>query len=350
MPLTISLIIPVYNTKEKYLRECLESALIQTYSNMEIIIVNDGCTDNTPLVIQEYANMDARIIVLHKENGGLSSARNKGIEKATGAYFMFLDSDDFLLSSSVVSDIVKLLIESNTDILSFEYKEIFSDNEYPQYSHGSCPRAEVYGKEPQEAIKALLKRPRSCFSSAAVTKVVKASFINDNNIYFHDKIYHEDVLYTSMLILNAKTYDRLDMVVYAVRRSNPESLTTSLTAKKIIKRLQDFAFIFDMIFLDDKNKKNESLLDFLASPYAYYLGVTAGVLYRCDDKEEKAEINKNADHMKRFAFVLKYTSRTEIKMINYLFHLFGMKVTLLILQLYLRINNKHVLSIKRKMN
>jgi glycosyltransferase involved in cell wall biosynthesis len=349
MQLTISLIVPVFNTREEYLRECLDSVATQTYSNMEVIVVNDGCTDNSPEVIQEYVEKDSRFSIHDKENGGLSSARNKGIEKATGAYIMFLDSDDFLISDSLVSDISELLAESNADLLSFEYNEIFADNEYPRYISGSCPREEVYKKDSQAALKTLLKKPRTCFSSVAVTKVVKTDLIHRNMIYFQDRIYHEDVLYTSMLIRNAKTYDRLDKVAYAVRRSNPESITTNITINKIIKRLEDFSFVFDKVLSDEENKNNECLLDFLASPYAYYLGLAAGVLYHSDDKDEKAEIKDKIKNMKRFAFVLKHTSRFEVKIVCVIYHLFGMKITLLILQLYFKVNNKHVLSINRKM-
>lgn len=91
----ISIIVPIYNV-EKYLRRCIDSIRNQTYKELEIILVNDGSKDNSGKICDEYKNIDSRIIVIHKENGGLSDARNKGIEMAKGKYIVFIDSDDFI--------------------------------------------------------------------------------------------------------------------------------------------------------------------------------------------------------------------------------------------------------------
>ena len=91
----ISIIIPVYNV-EKYLKECVDSVRKQTYKNLEIILIDDGSKDNSGKLCDELAKEDNRIKVIHKENGGLSDARNVGIENATGEYIQFIDSDDFV--------------------------------------------------------------------------------------------------------------------------------------------------------------------------------------------------------------------------------------------------------------
>ena len=91
----ISVIIPVYNV-EKYIRYCLDSVINQTYKNLEIIIVDDGTKDSSGEIAEEYAVKDSRIKVIHKENGGLSDARNVGLDAATGKYIAFLDSDDVI--------------------------------------------------------------------------------------------------------------------------------------------------------------------------------------------------------------------------------------------------------------
>lgn len=91
----ISVIIPVYNT-EKYLKKCVDSFLNQTYSNLEIILIDDGSTDSSPLMCDKYKLQDDRIVVIHKENGGLSDARNVGIENSSGSMITFFDSDDFV--------------------------------------------------------------------------------------------------------------------------------------------------------------------------------------------------------------------------------------------------------------
>ncbi len=91
----VSVIIPVYNT-EKYLKECLDSVINQTFNDIEIICINDGSTDGSLNILTEYATIDSRIIVITQENKGVSEARNNGMEKAGGEYIMFLDSDDYL--------------------------------------------------------------------------------------------------------------------------------------------------------------------------------------------------------------------------------------------------------------
>ena len=91
----ISVVVPVYNV-EQYLRRCLDSLVNQTYSALEIILVDDGAKDNSPVICDEYAAKDPRVKVIHKENGGVSSARNRGIDEATGEWVSFVDADDFV--------------------------------------------------------------------------------------------------------------------------------------------------------------------------------------------------------------------------------------------------------------
>jgi glycosyltransferase involved in cell wall biosynthesis len=114
MKALISVIIPVYNV-EKYLRECLDSVLAQTYANLEIILVDDGSSDGCGAICDDYAKKDNRIRVIHKQNAGVSAARNDGIDAAKGEYVCFIDSDDWV-ESNYVDVLYRLLAESNADI------------------------------------------------------------------------------------------------------------------------------------------------------------------------------------------------------------------------------------------
>lgn len=130
-PAKISLIIPVYNV-EKYLAKCLESCLNQTLYDIEIICVNDGSTDSSGEIIEAYAKVDPRIQIITKPNGGVSSSRNAGIDAATGAWIMFLDSDDHL-SSNACERVWQETHEGPTDIVIFG-TDIFPENpEAPQW-------------------------------------------------------------------------------------------------------------------------------------------------------------------------------------------------------------------------
>ena len=105
----ISVIVPIYNT-EKYLKRCFDSILSSTYENLEVILVDDGSPDNSGKICDEYAARDSRIRVIHKKNGGLSSARNAGLDIATGDYVTFVDSDDYI-ASDIYEKLVACMID-----------------------------------------------------------------------------------------------------------------------------------------------------------------------------------------------------------------------------------------------
>lgn len=113
----ISVIVPVYNV-EPYLRDCVDSIIAQTYTNLEIILVDDGCSDNGPVICDEYAQKDARVKVIHKKNGGVSSARNAALQICTGEYISFVDSDDY-----ISTDYFTELIQYDADVVVSESKE-----------------------------------------------------------------------------------------------------------------------------------------------------------------------------------------------------------------------------------
>ena len=124
----ISIIVPVYQV-EKYIRQCIDSILAQTFTDFELILVDDGSKDNSGKICDEYAEKDKRIRVIHKENGGLSDARNKGLDNASGNYFMFVDGDDYI-APNMAECLYKKIFEAKADIAVCNYRYIFeSDGE-----------------------------------------------------------------------------------------------------------------------------------------------------------------------------------------------------------------------------
>ena len=121
----ISVIIPIYNV-EAYLDECIASVIAQTYSNLEIILVDDGSPDNCPQMCDEWAAKDSRIRVIHKENGGLSDARNAGIDIATGEYIAFVDSDDWI-EPEMYEIMLAALKNENADICACNILSCFPE-------------------------------------------------------------------------------------------------------------------------------------------------------------------------------------------------------------------------------
>ena len=119
----ISIVVPIYNV-ELFLKDCIESVLNQSFRDFEVILVDDGSTDSSPDICDYYANTDNRIKVFHKMNGGLSSARNYGIGKASGEYLIFLDSDDFWTNENILSLFYDKAITEDLDIIRAEYKRV----------------------------------------------------------------------------------------------------------------------------------------------------------------------------------------------------------------------------------
>lgn len=137
MKSNISIIVPVYNV-EGYLNECVDSLLVQDYSNLEIILVDDGSTDQCGIICDEYAKKDPRVKVIHKQNGGLSDARNAGIDIASGDYITFVDSDD-VLAPDAIAYLFDLLTEAGADMACCQRMEI---DEYSCVKNGYFKRCD----------------------------------------------------------------------------------------------------------------------------------------------------------------------------------------------------------------
>ena len=145
----VSIIVPVYNV-QKYLKRCIDSIIAQTYENIDISLVDDGSKDESGKICDEYEKIDQRIRVIHKPNGGLSDARNKGMEIAKGEYIGFVDSDDYI-AEDMFETLVNLLEETNSEISIVSYYEYYNDK---LISVRKADEKEVMTKT--EAIKELL--------------------------------------------------------------------------------------------------------------------------------------------------------------------------------------------------
>ena len=186
----ISVVVPVYNV-ENYLERCLSSLINQTYRNLEIILINDGSTDNSLSVCQDYAKKDKRIKIYSQKNGGLSSARNKGISLASGKYIGFVDSDD-VISLKMYENLYKAMIENNSEIGLCDFV-CFSDK--PLFD-------EVFTYEKMDRIKALknLMIDRNITSHAVDKLYLKSLF---DNIKYPIGQKFEDISTTFKLFMKA---------------------------------------------------------------------------------------------------------------------------------------------------
>ena len=193
----ISVIVPVYNV-EKYIRQCLESIINQTYKNLEIIIVNDGTRDNSMKIVEEYLS-DERIKVINKENGGLASARNRGIEEVTGEYISFVDSDDYL-KTSMYEILIKNL--SNEDIVVFNYARVDDKTNKIQ-------REKYLDTSFLDNISIEKKYLYSELENVCWNKLYKTEYIRKNKFKFLEILYEDAVwkVETMFLTSNIKLID-----------------------------------------------------------------------------------------------------------------------------------------------
>ena len=178
----ISVIVPVYNV-ERYLYKCIDSILNQTYLNLQIILVDDGSTDSSGMICDEYKMKDSRVQVIHKNNGGLSDARNFGIDEAKGSYYAFIDSDDFIEKDMIESMYCSVKKES-VDIAVCNMKRIYEDGDTDTFYEPYNSETTLLGKERYVT----LNQPSVCnklFSAILFDKVrfPKGRYYEDTFIY-----------------------------------------------------------------------------------------------------------------------------------------------------------------------
>jgi len=173
----ISVIVPVYNV-ESYLAKCIDSLINQTLKNIEIILVNDGSTDNSLNIIKKHEKKYSNIICIDKENGGQGSARNLAIKEAKGEFLTFVDSDDWI-DLEMCEKLLKKALDENSDLVFASYYKVESENKIP---------GEVYGMSEEDLLKKyLLTKSGPCH------KLIKKSLIIDNNLYFPEIRAYEDI-------------------------------------------------------------------------------------------------------------------------------------------------------------
>lgn len=234
----VSVIVPVYGV-EKYIEKCISSLVNQTFNDIEIIVVDDGTKDNSIKIIEEKFH-DSRIRIYHKENGGLASARNYGINKATGDYLFFVDSDDFL-DTNCLLDMYNEINTKKLDMVICDY--------YKYYEDGTKTHEKMipfYDKDNYKC--SVISMP------GAVCKLVKTSIVKDNKIEFLENHYFEDNAIMPYLCAICKNFSYLEKpYYYYLQRTG-----SILNKNKYDKKWED---IFDSLDNLYQRFKDSNLLD-----------------------------------------------------------------------------------------
>ncbi len=307
----ISVIVPIYNV-ENYLRECLDSVLAQTFSDWEMILVDDGSTDGSGKIADEYADLDERISVIHQENAGLSAARNTGIDAARGEYLYFLDSDDYILENAL--DIMYNLAERNNAELV-----IFNGRDFLVSDDGVFYEKDLLIKDFKSYNRLITGNEVFCTMLANNSGVlycvwlhlVRRDSLLKYDIRFKNGMLHEDNLYSFYLFMNVKSVIVIDEVLY-MRRVREGSITNS---RITVRNLEGYNIIYTEItewlhkeVVDENVKKyiNQYLRFFFMSiAYNYYKL----------SKEEKYTFRPKFNNIMKLASLNNYNNDRNVMLI-----------------------------------
>lgn len=220
----ISVIVPVYNV-ENYINRCVDSILIQDYDYLELILVNDGSTDKSGTICDEYALKDNRVKVIHKKNGGVSSARNSGLERAAGDYILFFDSDDWI-DKDTISHLYNNLNNYNADCSICSYYI----NDKPVNTMAKRNKIEKLNKQ-LSIKKALLS---DGYGGYLWNKLYKKNIIVEHNLKFNESItIGEDLLFTINYLIKCDTISYSDTPKYHYYYRKTSALNSSFNGKKL---------------------------------------------------------------------------------------------------------------------
>lgn len=251
--LKLSVIVPVYNVS-KYLAKCLDSLLAQDLmpEEYEIIVVNDGSTDNSGEIAKEYAETHSNIVLINQENQGLSGARNTGIKLAQGKYIQFVDSDDYL-EPNVLKTLVDKMESDNLDVLRFNYQNVNENYEVYEPYKEHKPFVD-YRDEVCDGLTFLTERlGYACY---AVQFVVKSDLLKKDGNLFKKGIYFEDTEWTPRILTQAHRITSTDFMVYNyLLRSG--SITNSVTIEKKRKVLDDKMALIQSLKEQMQDKKDK---------------------------------------------------------------------------------------------
>ena len=319
-----SVIIPVYKV-EAYLRQCVDSVLAQTFTDFEIILVDDGSPDRCPMMCDEYAEVDKRITVIHKKNGGLSSARNAGMRVAAGKYVVFLDSDDYWSSMTALDNIYTLANSCDFDIISLKYVKYYQSTDQFDSFCDTFAEKDFTSTNYVERLGQLISR--QLYDTCAWNKVFKRQLMEVRDLYFTDGIISEDLDWAARLCLTASSIGIVEAPVHVYRKGRPGAITSSWRYKTLvdikgsIQRSLNYPHKnMDQVFMN-------AYYSYLA--YQYVIWLAGSVLVK--DKEKKPLIKE----MYKLRWLLKYDLNRKVRLAHMVERILGIRFTRLLLGIYL---------------
>lgn len=322
----LSFILPIYKV-EQYLFQCVDSILSQIGEESEIILVDDGSPDGCGAICDRYAGENNNIIVIHKENGGLSSARNAGFDVASGRYVLFVDSDDYLEEGSV-EKILHWIDDTDADVGFLLSRKVYPDGTWEPLGE-NLDRKEILGKSRMEVLRYLASCPK--FPASAWGKIYRREFLKEHDFHYpYDRRLSEDLQYSLDLFLTAEKFDYLDFPYYCYRQNRAGSICNTVNAKYYF---DTFRFISDSAerFAENKNAKDETgalALSFAAYEYAIRIWEMQDLTG--EDREKAMKMLRN------YRWVLSYGKSSRTRLVHMAVKVLGIKGTARLLDWYMK--------------
>lgn len=280
----VSLIIPVYNVQD-YLEKCLDSVQAQTYKDLEVILVNDGSTDNSLKIINKYVAANSNFKAYTIENSGQGGARNYGFEKAEGEYIAFLDSDDYI-APNCIERLTETAIKENSDIVASNCYDVREDGSVIEMSRNNLDNVTT----------SVFEKPQVLFNRVAPWgKLFKKSLFG--RLRFATRVWYEDMRLIPKLYLNADKITYIDdALFYYVQRSG-----STMNNNNAVRNLEIIDTFDDLIAYFKEKGVYESFkqeLEFLIIDHIVVAGITRVVL--CDNADKKGVLKKLEEYISGF--------------------------------------------------
>lgn len=245
----VSIVVPVYNA-ESCIARCVESILNQDYQDIELIAVNDGSKDNSGKILDEYAAKDPRMIVIHKENSGVSDTRNLAISKATGEYIQFLDADDYIPVDSTKS-MVRAIINNKADLVVSDFYRVVGDI---LSIKGSIVDEKIMTRNEYASLMA--ESPADYYYGVLWNKLYKASIIKENAMVMDKSIsFCEDFIFNLEYLIHCKTVYALKIPVYYYIKTDGSLVSKNMNLTKIYNAKTNVFKYYDSFFKEILNEK-----------------------------------------------------------------------------------------------
>lgn len=328
MKTSFSIIVPVYNTPEAYLRQCILSLKNQTYTDIEIILVNDGSTHDCERICDEFANLDERIRVIHQENKGVSTARNRGIDVASKPWILFVDPDDWVDVNLCESINNYLECDTDVDILMFTYIEEMKSSQVPHLL-GKDKKIK-FNKDDHDLLQLSILNYNKSFSPLMVgtiwAKAFRREFLLDNNIMFNKNLPKaQDIIFSLYAIELASKIIYVDMALYHYR-INDSSVCNKYNSRifdyisRVLNESQDFINRFEKDDRFQEAQKHMAIYSFRANMRIDFFNI-----YNPNSYFEKRKSFKNVLNKHEFKNALScinikdysLVSRIEILLLKY---------------------------------